>query len=343
MLKLVLALSLLFLNLFACKGGYDSCKLKITDSKAIQNSALSIAISNNKRLIYSSHQPNAKILKHDNFLNLYLIEVKDDFKHPFKINNNLSLKIASVDTKKAIDGKILKHQIGLNSFATFSKNTQTPALLLDSCCNLEGIVTSNGIIEKAYIERFLSSGSSDYGDVGIRVYDVKSKVTIKKVDPFYKTNPFKVGDIVVSLDGKKVYNSATFMRQILFSKIGTHRSIKIKRGSKLSEFKVMVNKRYGGGYVSDTFLEQKGIYFSPNLSITQVRDSFDGYGLRVGDRLIQVNGKAVSSTKDIAKHINDFNYAVSLLFSRDGFEFFVNIKGEIEKKSFWEVVDSSVN
>jgi len=343
MLRLALALSLLFLNLFACKGGYDSCKLKITHSNAIQNSTLSIAVPNNKRLIYSKEQPNAKILKSDIFLNLYLVEAKDKFKYPFKINNHLTLGVASVDAKNAIEGEIVKRQIGLNEFAIFSEKTQTPALLLNSCCAFEGIVTSRGIIEKVYLERFLSSNSSDYGDVGIRVSDVKNKVIIDRVDPFYKNNPFKVGDILVSVDGKKIYDSATFMHQILFSKIATSKSIKVKRGTKEHEFKVIVNKRFGGGYISDTFLEQKGIYFSPNLSITQIRDSFDGYGLKVGDRLIQVNGKKVSSTEDIALYLNDFNYAASLLFARDGFEFFVNIKGEIEKKSFWEVVDTSAN
>lgn len=343
MLRLAFALSLLFLNLFACKGGYDSCKLKIKDSKAIQNSSLSIAVENNKRLIYSKEQPNAKILKRDLFLNLYLIEAKEKFKHPFVINNHLSMGVASVNAKSAIEGKILKRQVGLNTFATFSEKTQAPALLLNSCCTFEGVVTDRGIIEKAYLERFLSSSSSDYGDVGIRVSDVKKKVTIDRVDPFYKNNPFKVGDIVVSLDGKRVNSSATFMREILFSKVASTKSIKVKRGSNYHSFKVRVKKRYGGGFVSDTFLEKKGIYFLPDLTITQIRDSFDGYGLRVGDKLIQVNGKKVSSTRDIATHLNEFNYAASLLFLRDGFEFFVNIKGEIEKKSVWEVVDSSVN
>jgi len=343
MLRLAFVLSLLFLNLFACKGGYDSCKLKIINSKAIENSTLSIVVAKDKRLIYSTIPPSAKILKHDIFLNLYLIEAKDSFKHPFTINNHLAMGVASVDATSAIEGKINKRQEGLNNFATFSKKTLAPALLLNSCCNLEGIVTDRGIIEKIYLERFLNSNSSEYGDVGIRVSDMKSVVTIDRVDPFYKANPFKEGDIIVSLDGKKVYNSATFIRQILFSKIGASKSVKIKRGKSFHEFRVNVSKRYGGGYLSDTFLERKGIYFSPNLIITEIRDSFDGYGLKVGDRLIQVNGKKVSSTTDIAAYINDFNYAVSLLFFREGFEFFVNIKGEIEKKGAWEEVNSSAN
>ena len=343
MLRLTLVITFLFLNLFACKGGYDSCKLKITHSNSIKNSILNIAVPNNKRLIHSAYQPNAKILKQDIFLNLYLIEAKDKFKYPFKINNHISSGIALVDAKSAIEGKIIKGQVGLNNFAIFSEGLKVPALLLNSCCAIEGIVTDKGIIEKEYLERFLSSNSSDYGDIGIRVSDVKRKVTIDRVDPFYKNNPFKVGDVVVSVEGKKIYSSATFMRQILFSKISTSKNLKIKRGTKYHTFKVVVNKRYGGGYISDTFLEQKGIYFSPNLSITQIRNKFTNYGLKIGDKLIRVNGKKVSTTENIALYLNDFNNAVSLLISRNGFEFFVNIKGEIEKKNFWEVVDASNN
>ena len=80
----------------------------------------------------------------------------------------------------------------------------------------------------------------------------------KRVNPFIKANPFKKGDAIVGFNGKKVHNSATFMRKILFSKVGSSHRIKVKRGSKYLNFKVKTKKRYGGGYLSDTFLEQKG-------------------------------------------------------------------------------------
>ncbi|MEA2092223.1 MAG: Pdz/Dhr/GlgF, partial [Campylobacterota bacterium] len=188
MFRLFLALNFLLLNLFACKGGYESCKLKITHSKSIQNQTLQIPVPKNQRIIFSSYIPNAKVIKHDPFLSLYLIEDRVNFKHPFKINNHLSLGIASVDKKRAIEGRILKKQIGLNSFATFSEPFSAPALLLNSCCALEGIVTPNGIIEKEYVERFLKSKSSDYGDIGIRVEDKKGLVLVKRVNPFLKDN-----------------------------------------------------------------------------------------------------------------------------------------------------------
>ncbi|WP_373004415.1 PDZ domain-containing protein [Sulfurimonas sp.] len=332
MFRLFLALNFLLLNLFACKGGYESCKLKITHSQAIQNKTLQIPVLENKRVVFSKYIPNAKVIKYDPFLSLYLIDDRKKFKHPFKINNHLSLGVASVDKKRAIEGKVVKKQIGLNSFASFSEKIDTPSLLLNSCCALEGIVTPQGIIEKEYVERFLKSKSIDYGDIGIRVEDKKKQIIIKRVNPFIEDNPFVEGDSIVGLNGEKVRDSATFMRKILFSKIGSYHKIKVKRASKNVYFKVQVQKRYGGGYISDTFLEQKGIYFSHNLTVMKIANEFKGYGLKVGDRLMQVNGTKVSNIADIREHISDFKYFASLLFERDHFQFFVNIKGKVRSK-----------
>jgi len=332
MFRLFLALNFLLLNLFASRGDYESCRLKITHSKTIKNQTLQIPVPKNQTLIFSSCLPNAKIIKHDPFLSLYLVDARINFKYPFKINNHLSLGVASVDEKIAIEGKVVKKQIGLNSFATFSEPLSAPALLLNSCCTLEGIVTSEGIIEKEYLERFLKSNSSDYGDIGIRVEDKKGLVLIKRVNPFLENNPLKKDDYIVGFNGKKVQDSAALMKMILFSKVGSYHNVKIKRDSKYLNFKVKTKKRYGGGYVSDTFLEQKGIYFSQNLTILKIANEFEGYGLKVGDRLIQVNGKKVSDTTDIRKHISSFKHFATLLFEREHFQFFIKINPHLTRE-----------
>ena len=108
--------------------------------------------------------------------------------------------------------------------------------------------------------------------------------------------------------------------------------MKIKRDSKYLNFKVKTKKRYGGGYVSDTFLEQKGIYFSQNLTILKIANEFEGYGLKVGDRLIQVNGKKVSDTTDIRKHISSFKHFAILLFEREHFQFFIKINPHLTRE-----------
>ena len=195
MLRLFVALTLLLLNLYACKGGYDSCKHKINDSNSVSNTTLQIPVKNNQLLIFSRTTPKGTILKHDPFLSLYLLEDKKGFKHPFKINYRLTLGTACVNKTEAVEGKILKHQVGLNSFAKFGECITVPSLLLTSCCSLEGIATPQGIIEKEYLDRFIKIKKVSYSDIGIRVVDEKKLVIINTINPFMKENPFKTIDV----------------------------------------------------------------------------------------------------------------------------------------------------
>jgi len=324
--RLFILLNLFFLNLFACQGGYSTCIDKVNDSKTFLGSSLSIPVKNHQRLIYSKQTPNAKILKHDPFLSLYLVQDRTNFAYPFELNMRLQLGSAVVNNKTAVEGKIKEQQIGLNKLASWSEKTTAPALITSSCCSLEGIVTPRGIIEKAYIKRFLSSVSADYGDIGIRVKNEKNLVVVSASDPFMQNNKFIKGDCILTLDGKKVKNASSFMQSILFAKIGSKHKIKIKRNAKLIEINVVIQKRYGGGDISDTFLESKGIYFDESLHIVSLSEYFKEYGLLECDRLIQVNGITVKNEDELLRYIEDFKDFSSLLFERNKFQFFVKIK-----------------
>lgn len=325
MLRLFVALNLLLLNLYACKGGYNSCKNKINDSNAIVSDKLSLPIKKNQRIIFSKTTPKVKILKYDPYLSLYLIEDKKGFKHPFRINNRLTLGVATVDSKNAVEGKIIKKQIGLNSFAKFSETISTPSLLLTSCCSLEGIVTPEGIIEKEYLERFLKVKKVSYSDIGIRVEDDKNLVIIKAINPFIKDNPFRVNDCVLEFDGKKVKNSSDLMRKILFSKIGSKHTLKIKRGSRVVSLKTQSLKRYGGGYLSDTFLEFLGLSFDKNLELVKIAKKAQKYDLKSGDKLLQINQKNITNEEEILKIISESRESSNLLFQREEFQFFIRV------------------
>jgi len=324
-LKLLLTLSLFFINLYACVDGYKGCQQKIIDSTAIGIDTLQVPLLKNKKLIYSNTKPNAKILKYDPFLNLYLIKDSKSFKHPFRTNYKLSLGSAALTSKMITEGKIIKNQIGLNRFAIFNEVVSAPSLLLNSCCALDGLITPQGIIEKEYIDNFLNSKKLEYGDIGVRVNDEKNLVIVQRVNPFDSSIEFIKGDRIVSIDKKKIKNSSEFMKKILFSKLGKKIKIKIKRNNKFLTIDTIIKKRYGGGYISDTFLEAKGLYFSEDLTILKIGDEFKKYGLLVGDKLLQVNGKKVNTISDIRKNIDDFKYFASLLFTRENFQFFVNI------------------
>jgi len=324
-LRLFLVLNLLLLNLLACKGGYDSCKLKIIHSNSIDNKTLQIAVQNNLRLIFSKTSPTAKILKYDPFLNLYLIKDTKKFKHPFRINNRLTLGTAAVDRKMVIEGKIVKHQIGLNFFAKYSEPLFVPSILLNSCCALEGIVTSEGIIEKEYIERFLKIKKVSYSDIGIRLKDEKKLVIVNASNPFMDNNPFLIDDCILKFDGKKVRNSSELMKKILFSKIGSSHKVKIKRNNKIMTVNVISQKRKGGGYISDTFLEFLGLSFDKSLHVTKIAKKAQKYKLLIGDKLIQINGEKIKREQDILEKLGNTKESSNLLFQRRDFQFFIRI------------------
>ncbi|MDY0121990.1 MAG: PDZ domain-containing protein [Sulfurimonas sp.] len=326
MFRLCFALLLSSVALFACEGGFDSCIAKVKDSHTIQKNKLSIPLKNNQKLLYSQTTPNKKILKHDPFLSLYLVEEKNNFPYPFVINNHLSLGYAGVNEKFAIEGKMTQHQIGLNQFAHFNEALFAPALLLNSCCSLEGIVTSQGIIEKEYIQRFIKSSENSYGDIGIRVQERDKKVYIIAIDPFLEKNPFRVGDLVVSFDGKKVQSASELMRDILFAKIRTAHRVTLQRENKLLNVNIKSYQRYGGGYLSDTFLEQKGIYFDTELCVSKLSKEAQRYGLKLHDKVLQVNGKRVQTQKELRDLVYGDKAKVEILLQRDGFQFFMKLQ-----------------
>ncbi|WP_310440924.1 PDZ domain-containing protein [Sulfurimonas sp.] len=325
MFRLFLALNLLFLNLYACKGDSELCKLKTVDSKSIVNQTLQIPLPNNQKLIFSTTAPDAKIIKHDPYLSLYLVEETNNFKYPFRINMNPASALFGVDNKRIVKGKILKREVGLESFATFSEPLSVPSLLLNSCCALEGIVTPLGIIEKEYIDRFLKIKKVSYGDFGIRIKDLNSTVVVSSSNPFKKDNPFKKNDIILEIDGKKAKDSAMLMREILFSNIGSEHTLKIKRENKIVVLKAITQNRLGGGYLSNTFLEFLGVSFDKNLVIVKIDKDANKYGLKIGDKLLQVNTKDIKNEEEIYDVLDNPKESINLLFQRDNFQFFVKV------------------
>ncbi len=325
MLRVFIALNLLLLSLLACNGSYKSCKLKTQNLNVIQGASLVVALKNNQTLVYSTQQPNVTIIKHDPFLNLYLLKSKKYIRYPFRINNKLSLTQASVSDSCITEGKIRTKQVGLNTLATFNEPIFAPSLLLDSCCNLEGLVTPKGIIQRDYLEHFIDSKNKYYGEIGVRVVDEDKLIIVKYVNPFDLSVRFKKGDCITHVNGKKILDASDFMKHVLFAKVGTQLKVMVVRNGKKILVKATLKQRFGGGVISDTFLEAKGLYFNEDLTLLSVGKKFKNFGLHIGDRLIQVNGKKVTKIEDIRIYIDDFKHFASLLFTRNNFQFFVHI------------------
>ena len=326
MLRLLTLLFLLFFNLYANNDAFAICIQKAKDANIVQENSLSIPVQYNRRIVFTQKKPKAKILKADPFLSLYLVQDKHPFRYPYDVAMRLQPATAILNEKRAKEGKMIQHQRGLDSFARYNQKLPLPAIISSSCCSLEGIASSKGVIEKEYLQHFLKTKRALYGDIGIRVHDEKGLVVVDASDPFMKLNPFKVNDCILMFDHKKVKNSASLMRKILFSPIGSKHRLKVKRGAKFFTYSVTCKQRYGGGFLSDTFLEQKGIYFDDGLHVSSLNKQFQGYGLKIGDKLIGVNGVSVTNQNELRRYIENFKDYSSLLFERNNFEFFVNIK-----------------
>lgn len=325
MLRILLALSLFASYLMACEGGYDSCKAKVRDLHAIKNSALFIPLAGAKELVYSKDIPSAPILKSNPFLSLYLIKSKKTFAYPFTLNTHLALGNAAVNDTFAIEGKITSPQIGLNKFARFNEHLFVPSLLLNSCCNLEGIITPKGIIQKEYLLHFINAKDTRYSDIGIRVEETKQGIRVRYVDPFLQENPFHVGDIILLFDEKKVANSAALMQKILFAPVDALHRVRVKRAGKTINLSIASQQRHGGGFLSDTFLEQKGLFFNERLEIVSLDTAKVKNGLHRGDQLLQVNGIRVANQEDVLGALSNASKEKNFLFQRDSFQFFVQI------------------
>jgi hypothetical protein len=324
--RLFILFNLLFINLYACKGGYESCKQKIKDSHSIQNHQLRLIVNKHQRLIYSKTKPSGKILKHDPYLHLYLVEDKKGFEYPFLINHRVALGIAAVNKKDAVEGRIKTHQLGLHHFATFSEPLpKRPCVLVTSCCSLEGIVTTKGIIEKEYIDRFLKIKKVQYADIGIQLKKENKKIFVIGVNTFQKNNPFKINDVILAFNGKKVHNESSLLRWILFSKIGSISKVKIQRNSKVLTLKVKNQNRYGSGTKESYFFEFFGLSLDKKMKIANIKANAKKYHLKLGDKLLMINQKNVSSPEGILKILSQTKESVNLLFQRDDFQFFVKV------------------
>lgn len=326
MLRLFILLSFIFYDLLAFQDGFTLCINKVKDSNSIQNASLSIPIKKTKRIVYTQAIPNYKILKYDPFLSLYLVEDKKSFAYPFTISKSLHHKTAALNTVEAREGKFLSQQIGLDKFASYSEKIPGIYIITSDCCSLEGVHTTKGIIQNAYLRHFAKTKKAVYGGIGIRVEEKEKSVIVSAVDPFFKDNPFEVGDNITAFDDKKVLNAATFMQKVLFSKIGVMHKVQIKRNNLIYTFIIQTNKRYGGGYLSDTFMERKGLYFDENMHIVRVTKKFKELGLIRGDKLLQINGVKITNQESLCKYLQKYRSYDRMLFQRNNFDFFVNIK-----------------
>lgn len=140
---------------------------------------------------------NYKILKHDPFVGMYLLEPKGVLE-PIDLKTIqkeiLEDEMASVTPSNSVSGKIATRMQSPIDFATLNTPTFQNSLISTVCDHIYGIgIGKNAFIEKEYLERFLKSDWIYYGDIGVRVVENgDGEVEVSVIDPFFKKQSFYV-------------------------------------------------------------------------------------------------------------------------------------------------------
>lgn len=306
-------------ELILLEGGYPSWVVDETHSITFTPNPI-------QDLNYSKKNP---------ILGLYMIKHSTPFKNREKmrfreIRNKYRF---AIDDDIYIEGKILKPQIGLE-FAEFSESIEDNVMITSGCCITAGLsVGGNKFIDGDYIRHFVESDNIHLSDVGARFVEVNGKIiVVDKVNPFFTDNPFLEGDEILYIDGEPAKDIDKFLKNILFSPKNRIINFEVLRDNRLMEFSIETNILRGGGLLSDSFLENIGIWFDESLFITNVhKDSaFAKKGLKNNYKLLSINGKEFNSSNEIKVFLSENKKNMpdkfKFLFKYQGQEFQIELK-----------------
>lgn len=292
---------------------------------------------------------NYKILKHDPFVGMYLLEPKGVLE-PIDLKTIqkeiLEDEMASVTPSNSVSGKIATRMQSPIDFATLNTPTFQNSLISTVCDHIYGIgIGKNAFIEKEYLERFLKSDWIYYGDIGVRVVENgDGEVEVSVIDPFFKNNPFMYGDVIVFIDGEEVANLASFHRIVFDLTQNSIIPVQVKRNGVLMEVFVEVDRLRGGMLLPEDFFSRVHLDIDNDFVITYVgKEAKDGFErLRVGDKVLRVNQCKVPSGYDAIIHLlGEYpDKQQQWLISRDNFQFFidVNVKDRAEQNTIEDLL-----
>lgn len=318
MYRFLLLIQLFLFSALACPTSFTQCSDKYHDSVIEHNNTLLIPLNKTTSLLYTPTVPNLAYIKSNRLLGLYLLKDQNNT-YPYIFTLKTSDKLVSLSSQHLKELKLKSPQIGLDKFAYY-QGANSLGILNDSCCTLHGIATSKGVIDKSYLEQFVESSESRYADAGIRVKNSSGKVIVRAVDPYFKHGVFKLGDEILYMDRKRVSSASELMRDILFSKVGTTHYFRVQRAGRNLPLKLTFTQRFGGGLLSDTFLERFGFYFDDDLVVTQSAQK-----LKVGDKIISINKKKIENMSMFRTEVMNTPYNITLLVERHGFQFFIEL------------------
>lgn len=293
-----------------------------------------------------------KILKHDPFIGMYLLESKSELL-PISLRaihkEILEDEMASILPLEGVSGKIQTRMQSPINYATLNTPTFQNSLISTVCDHIYGIgIGKNEFIEKAYLDRFIRSDSVYYGDIGVRVFQNNNdRVEVNLIDPFFPANPFAYGDIIMMVNGEAIPNVADFHRVVFDLKEGEIVPVRVSRNGAVMELQVRVDKRRGGMLLKEDFLGRVGIEINSDFVITSVapyaKDGFER--LKVGDKVLRVNQQITPKGYDsIIRLLGQYpDKTQKWLISRDDFQFFINVNQKQSPKTQESIIQGLLN
>ncbi|MBE0491200.1 MAG: PDZ domain-containing protein [Sulfurospirillum sp.] len=311
---------------------FKQCYEKNKNSFVYFDNLRAIAVDAHRAVAYSKTKPTHPYIKHDPFLNLYLFESKKPLK-PVKLKDTKYLKIgewiAGADERSLYAGNLAQMGDIMDSFYLQNAKLDANSMVLCLCCEVYGLGTGGGtFIGSEYIKRFLTQTNPFYGDIGVLFEQKGQNFYIKQLNPLHAGEELRLGDELVKIDGKKPSSLKTLNQYILFAKEKQKIKLEILRDNAPLNCELQVFSRFGGDSVSDPFLEKKGIFLNQSLVIVKItKDSFgDTSGLKIGDKLLQINGLDINDTAKLKHFLTTTKMkTVQMLFERNNFQFFIKL------------------
>ena len=282
-----------------------------------------IKLKNGAIIGYSKTKPNLKnLLKYDPFTGLFQVNGRVDMRYAYELSDiddyALTRELASTGINGAKPGRFQMHQTGFLQYAKFSVPTQQNGVISNICYKIYGLgVGGNGFIEKSYIDRFLSQEKPYYGDIGVR-FDTtnidEATFVVQFADPFFPSNPFKRGDILISINDIAPKDWGELELLISNLKPNEKVKVKIKRGNQIKNMEVKAMQRYGGMLLADSFLERFNLGISNDLVVQKVPSKGAFSKLKKGDRILFINDIDMRHFK--ARNTTERNQLLRELFTR---------------------------
>ena len=316
-----------------------------------------IAIAPNLIAVPKGETPVKNYVKFDPYLGLYLV-ASDAKLEPVKMSDDNATKKSdwvsvTRDLNATVYGHVKAQAQALGELDALTFDVNGTGAVLNPCCKLRGIaVGGDKFVPSRYLRHFAAYKDVYYGDVGAVFEERDGKLYVKSVDPLGRGAALMAGDEILSVNGAKFESLRELNERILFAKKGERLKFEIKRGDEVLRFGVAVSddaakkeqkaptkadkkaaasdaKPQSIPQSSDAASVQKlyGITFDEKLTVKSV-DASSGaakFGVRAGDKLIQVGQKAVSSRKE-ALSLLAKGGGQNLLFRRNGFDFFYNAR-----------------